>query len=258
MSEATTVGDPHDWTAVRNWRKAQRARSIELRERTAAPVRKSWNEEITRQLLAAFPPLPGTVIGYCWPYRGEFDARFAIREWRKGGATAALPEVVARDAPLVFRQWWPGVSMRRGVYDIPVPADTEAVVPDMALVPMNAFDERGYRLGYGGGFFDRTLQACGGRIVAIGVSYEILRLPTIYPQPHDISMDFVVTEVGVYAADGHGLQRMTADACRVRFAALLDARGLPRAKGRGSGYSSPACYAAEFPDYFRGTGEDPA
>src|SRR5919202_3542481 len=115
------------------------------------------------------------VIGFCWPYKGEFDARFAVRRWREQGACAALPEVVEKKGPLRFSKWWPGAPMRPGVYDIPVPDGTEVLAPDVAIVPMNAFDERGYRLGYGGGFFDRTLAACERRVIAIGVSYEILR-----------------------------------------------------------------------------------
>ena len=67
----------------------------------------------------------------------------------------------------------------------------------LTIVPMNAFDGRGYRLGYGGGYFDRTLAACGRRMVAIGVSYELLRLATIHPQPHDVPMSAIVTDGGV-------------------------------------------------------------
>ena len=112
-----------------------------------------------------------TIVGYCWPYKGEFDARFAVRRWRERGAIAALPAVVdQRRRRCKFRKWWPGAPMKPGVYDIPVPDGTEIVVPDVAIVPMNAFDARGYRLGYGGGYFDRTLAACGRRMVAIGVA----------------------------------------------------------------------------------------
>ena len=79
---------------------------------------------------------------------------------------------------------------------------------------MNAFDERGFRLGYGGGFFDSTLAACARRMVAIGVSYEMLRVPTIHPQPHDIPMDFVVTEAGICAAAGATLTLLDKAASR--------------------------------------------
>jgi 5-formyltetrahydrofolate cyclo-ligase len=142
--------------------------------------------------------------------------------------------------------------MRPAVYDIPVPDGTDIVVPDIAIVPMNGFDACGYRLGYGGGFFDRTLAGVGRRIVAVGVSFDVLRLDTIYPQPHDLPMDFVVTESGIHTGGGKPLELITASAARLQFEELLGARGLPRATYAAKGYSSPACYAAEFPEYFEG------
>ncbi|MGZ5144229.1 MAG: 5-formyltetrahydrofolate cyclo-ligase [Burkholderiales bacterium] len=246
-------GSDSTWDEVRAWRKVQRARLVGQRAACSQEERRTWNNRITEHLEAAFDIPCDAVVGFCWPYKGEFDARFAIRHWRERGAVAALPEVVDSKAPLRFSTWWPGAPMRPGVYDIPVPDGTEVVVPDVAVVPMNAFDERGYRLGYGGGFFDRTLAACERRIVAIGVSYELLRVQTIYPQPHDIPMDFVVTEAGVSAAGVSTLERTDHEESRVRFLRLLSARRLPRAVYPDTGYSSPACYAAEFPGYW---GED--
>jgi hypothetical protein len=121
---------------------------------------------------------------------------------------------------------------------------------------MNAFDGCGFRLGYGGGYFDRTLEALASRIVAIGVSYDMLRVPTIRPQPHDLPMDFVVTELGIHAAAGAPLSRLEPEEARARFEGLLAKRGLPRAAYLSAGYSSPACYAAEFPEYFGGKNAD--
>ena len=243
------------WPEIRQWRKTQRAELVARREAAPEPTRQAWNEAMTRHLLDGFDVPSETIVGYCWPYRGEFDARHAVRRWRDRGATAALPEVVESKAPLQFRKWWPGAPMRAGVYDIPVPDDTEIVVPDIAIVPMNGYDARGYRLGYGGGFFDRTLAALGRRIVAIGVSYDFLRLPTIHPQPHDLPMDFVVTESGLHSAGGKDLVLLAPADARQQFEALLASRGLPRTVFAARGYSSPACYAAEFPEYFKGSGE---
>ena len=140
--------------------------------------------------------------------------------------------------------------MRPGVYDIPVPDGTEVLMPDLALVPMNGFDERGYRLGYGGGYFDRTLAACEGRVLAIGVTYEILRVATIYPQPHDIPMDFVATEAGVYAAGGEPVVLLPSAEIRSRAARIMRSRRLPREAYRAAEVSSPACYANEFPGHW--------
>jgi 5-formyltetrahydrofolate cyclo-ligase len=112
-------------------------------------------------------------------------------------------------------------------------------VPDTVLLPMNGFDRQGYRLGYGGGFFDRTLESLAGRKpLVIGVAFELGAIDSIQPQPWDIPMDYVVTERGVYLRD----------------AAKLEYLGAPRE--RRAELSSPVCYAAEIaPGYF---GEDPA
>ena len=241
------------WNEIKAWRKALRAEVIARRAQSPDASRKALNERITQHLLAGFDMPADAVVGYCWPYKGEFDPRFAIRRWREQGTTAALPEVVAPRTPLQFRKWWPGCPLKPGVYDIPVPDGSEVLVPDVAIVPMNAFDEHGFRLGYGGGYFDRTLAALGRRLVAIGVSYDMLRVPTIRPQPHDVPMDFVVTESGVYRAGGERLALIDTVEARRDFEDLLARRALPRA-AHASGYSSPACYAAEFPDYF---GEKP-
>src|SRR4051794_881053 len=148
--------DERSWPEVREWRKAQRVELVARRENIPAATRHAWNEALTRHLLEGFDVPADAIVGYCWPYKAEFDARFAIRAWRERGAVAALPEVVEKKAPLQFRKWWPGAPMRPGVYDIPVPHNTDVVAPDLAIVPMNGYDDRGYRLGYGGGFFDFT------------------------------------------------------------------------------------------------------
>ena len=188
-----------DWPHVSAWRRQQRAALIARRTALPAAQRREWSAAISACVQSCFPLLAEMTIGFCWPYQGEFDARFAIRYFRERGATAALPAVVDKASPLQFRKWWPGAPMTRGVYDIPVPDGTGLVVPDAAIVPMNGFDERAYRLGYGGGYFDRTLASIARMPRVIAVAYEFMFIETIYPQPHDIPVDYVVTEHGVYA-----------------------------------------------------------
>lgn len=112
------------------------------------------------------------------------------------GLRVALPVVVAKGQPLVFRAWWPGAALARGVWGIPYPADGEIIVPDAVIAPLVGFDAAGFRLGYGGGFFDRTLAAITPSPIAIGVGHPIAAIPTIYPQPHDVAMDWIVTGDG--------------------------------------------------------------
>jgi 5,10-methenyltetrahydrofolate synthetase len=131
----------------------------------------------------------------------------------KHGATLALPEVVNKHEPLRFRKWWPQAPMKIGAYEIPVPDNTDIVSVDALIIPMIGFDELGFRLGYGGGFFDRTLVAMNPRPLAIGVGFEILRLNDVHPQPHDVPMDFIVTEAGIYRVTLSGLQLISAAEC---------------------------------------------
>ena len=136
----------NDWAQIRQWRKVMRVDLIIRRGRFEPDQRCRWNDEITARLVQGFPQLVGKTIAFYWPYKGEVDVRFAIRHFRERGARAAMPAVVDPNGPLEFRLWWPGTAMEPGVLGIPIPVETEVVIPDVAIVPMNGFDERGYRL----------------------------------------------------------------------------------------------------------------
>lgn len=134
------------------------------------------------------------------PFRGEPDLRALLERVVAHGGRTALPVVIARAQPLIFRAWSKGEPLERGVWNIPVPAAEAAIVaPDIVIAPVVGFDAACYRLGYGGGFFDRTLAAAVKRPRVFGVGYKQAAIPTIYPQPHDIPMDVVVMEDGVIA-----------------------------------------------------------
>lgn len=223
-----------DGTALIEWRKAERRRLIAAREALDAATLARLRHRIDAALARSFPGLERATLAFCWPIRGEYDARHLARTLRGRGALTALPVVVAPRQPLVFREWHPGVELARGPLDIPYPKASAEVVPTAVLLPMNGWDRAGYRLGYGGGFFDRTLAAFGKRPAVIGVAYELARMETIHPQPWDIPVDWVVTERGVYRRDPGGL-------------AFL---GEP-IEGEPSALASPVCYAGEVaPGYF--------
>jgi 5-formyltetrahydrofolate cyclo-ligase len=186
--------------ALRAWRRAERERLVALRMDKAAAQIADWGRSIEAHVEQAFPMLHGGIVGFCWPYRNEYDARGLMRRVRDRGGRSALPVVIAPRMPLEFRVWQPGDALVEGVYGIPYPAAGEPVRPDVLLVPMNGFDAQGYRLGYGGGFFDRTLAALSPRPLAIGVAFECARIDTVHPQAHDIPMDWVVTERGAWPA----------------------------------------------------------
>jgi 5-formyltetrahydrofolate cyclo-ligase len=224
---------------VKSWRKAERERLIAARESLDAATLALWRQGIDAHLWRSFPGLAAATLAFCWPIRGEYDARRLAERLREQGAVTALPVVVAPRQPLVFREWHPGVALASGPLGIPYPVSSETVVPTAVLVPMNGWDEAGYRLGYGGGFFDRTLASLAKKPVVIGVSYELARLKTIQPQSWDIPMDWVATERGIYRRDPDGLVFL----------------GVPLA-GESSALASPVCYAAEVDPEQVGESED--
>jgi 5,10-methenyltetrahydrofolate synthetase len=191
--------------ALKRWRSAERARLIAAREALGREMLEAFRVRIDRHLGEGFSGLSDGVLAFCWPIRGEYDARHLSRTLRERGALTALPAIVAKGQPLVFREWHPGIELASGPLDIPYPAASAEVVPDHVLLPMNGWDESGYRLGYGAGYFDRTLASLQKRPLVIGVSYEVARMPTIHPQSWDIPMDWVVTERGAYRREPSGL-----------------------------------------------------
>ena len=226
-----------DAATLKAWRKAERERLIAARLAVGAATLDSWRRRMDATLERSFPGLARCRFAFCWPIKGEYDARHLARTLRSRGALTALPVVVAPRSPLVFREWHPGIELLKGPLDIPYPADSQQLTPQAVLLPMNGWDAQGYRLGYGGGFFDRTLAAMAAKPLVIGVSYELARLDTIHPQSWDIPMDYVVTERGAYRRDPEGLVFL----------------GEPE-PGVG-GLASPVCYADE--NYFGNSGTEP-
>jgi len=182
---------------VARWRKAERERLIACRMALPSPERADRDSRIAATLRSVIGDPAGRIIGLYWPFRAEPDLRPLMRELEAAGSSAALPVVVERGRPLVYRPWTASTRLVPGVWRIPVPAEGEPVEPDVVIAPVVGFDPACFRLGYGGGFFDRTLAALEPRPLAIGVGYGLAAIPTIYPQPHDIPMQLVITEAGI-------------------------------------------------------------
>jgi 5,10-methenyltetrahydrofolate synthetase len=182
---------------VVRWRKAERKRLLAQRLALPPEMRLDHARQIAERLDALIGDPVGRIVSGYWPIRGEPDLRVWLDELNRRGVRTALPVVVAKAAPLVFRLWQRGDSLARGVWNIPVPANGKEVQPDIALAPLVGFDAQCYRLGYGGGFFDRTLAQLPASTIAIGVGYAEAEIATIYPQPFDLPMRHIVTERGV-------------------------------------------------------------
>lgn len=191
------IPDPQASADLARWRKAERQKQIEARLALSADARAAMTVGIASGIDALIGAVGGRLVSFYWPFRGEPDLREWAREIVERGGRTALPVVIAKGAPLEFRAWKHGEKLERGVWNIPVPAAGEPVYPDIVIAPLVGYDPTNYRLGYGGGFFDRTLAALPKKPLVIGIGYGSCRLPTIYPQPHDIPMDAIVTESGV-------------------------------------------------------------
>ena len=197
--------DPQQARDVARWRQSERehlrANRLAVTADARARMADALSDHLRTFLDQHFGDIEGHVISGYWPIKGELDLRPFLSAMHEKGAFIALPVVETRAAPLVFRRWFPGMKMERGHWNIPVPPETsERLIPRVALSPLVGWDDAGFRLGYGGGYFDRTLAAINPRPLVIGVGFQSAHIPTIYPQPHDIPMSAIVTEAGVQMA----------------------------------------------------------
>ncbi len=206
------------------WRRTMREELLARRMAVPPAVRRDWSLNISLMLLHALPVQSGSVVGICWPMKGEYDARPLMRLLRQQGVRSALPVVVQRNQPLIFRHWEPGVSMKKGVLGIAYPDGTPQVVPNVLLVPLVGFGRAGDRLGYGGGYFDRTLAALEPQPLSVGVGFEVARVETTFPQAHDVLLDAIVTEAGMRWRAHNALEDVTARQLRERLAELAQTR----------------------------------
>lgn len=178
------------------WRRALRREMVARRAGLDDAAHAELSARIVGHLQAALPA--PRIAAFCWPIKHEPDVRAVVAHWAAGGTQAALPVVIAEDTALAFRLWDGATTLAADRYGIPTPVDGAWVVPDLILLPLNGFDAAGYRLGYGGGYFDRTLAVLSPRPLAVGVGFEINRLASIRPQSHDQRLDWIVTEAGAF------------------------------------------------------------
>jgi 5,10-methenyltetrahydrofolate synthetase len=195
------------------WRKHKRQQLIAARETLSAALHQQWSQTISDLLKQGFPKLQKMNIGIYWPFRGEYDPRPIAQYLMQLGATLALPEVVDKDKPLCFREWQPGTPLKNGAYGIPVPIEARAIRVDAIIIPVVGFDQHGYRLGYGSGYFDRTLATYQPQPLTIGIAFEIQRLENVYAQPHDIALHYIVTEKGIFRTEDHELKFISTSQC---------------------------------------------
>ncbi|WP_347403317.1 5-formyltetrahydrofolate cyclo-ligase [Pandoraea sp. LA3] len=199
QSAAQTSRNAADATAA----KAQLRRAL-LDARSTLDARPARDGALAVRLADELARRAPRCIGFYWPIQHEFDARAVISAWLSAAPAgtlrlAALPVVTAPATPLVFHRWSPDTPMTQGRYRIPVPQDTEVLVPDLLLVPCVGFTRDGLRLGYGGGFYDRTLHSMTPAPQTLGIAYDALEIDHLDAEAHDLALDAIVTESATFA-----------------------------------------------------------
>lgn len=188
----------NDWQGVRAWRKRERERLIARRVSLTEQEKNQVGATIIRTLRKEFQ-FNNVDLGFYWPLPGEIDLRPWITDLLVDNVKVALPAIVKRDQPLEFWEWNPQMKLKTcGMWGLPTPPLRKVVSPKILLVPLLGFDRERNRLGHGGGYYDRTLAELTPVPVTIGIGYEFGGFATIYPQDHDVPMDFIVTERGMF------------------------------------------------------------
>jgi 5-formyltetrahydrofolate cyclo-ligase len=177
-----------------------RAAALAKRDALSGEQRMAAAQAIARRGLP-IEITPGAVVAGYSPIRSEIDPAPLMQELAARGMRLALPVIVARDAPLGFRLWAANDTLLRGPLGILEPSpDAAEIVPDIVLVPLAAFDRSGHRIGYGAGHYDRTLARLrdSKKIIVIGLAFAVQEIETIPALPHDVALDYVLTETRLF------------------------------------------------------------
>jgi 5,10-methenyltetrahydrofolate synthetase len=176
-------------------RQALRARLLAARE--SMPDHAERERVLVARVARWLRTMPVARLAFYWPIRGEPNLVSTIASWiaEAPNRQASLPVIAGR--ALEFAPWTPRSPMTTGPFGIQAPATSNRITPQLLLIPCVAIDARRYRLGFGGGYYDRTLAALSLKPVTVGVAFDIGRVPSIQPGPHDVRLDLAITESGV-------------------------------------------------------------
>jgi len=183
----------------------QALRKLLLAQRQELPDRLHRAELLLRVMRIWLVGRTDTTIGAYWPIKGEFDPLPALHRWKEDGELSdapqrrriALPVINKLHKTMTFHSWYPGCPMEDDAYGIPKPKDTELVAPSLLFVPCVGYSAGGYRLGYGGGFYDRMLASLEPKPFTVGLAFGTNYVPDFEPEAHDVPLDAVLTDYGV-------------------------------------------------------------
>jgi 5-formyltetrahydrofolate cyclo-ligase len=191
-------GTEQPGTAERECKAALRAAAMERRAAVPREAARAAALAVRDRVLGAGLVPAGDVVSGFWPIRDEFDPRPLMEALAERGHRLCLPVVVAKARPLAFRAWAPGDPLEHAGFGLSVPCwDAPPAVPQFLIVPLLAFDRRGFRVGYGAGYFDRTLEAlraCSKHVFALGVGFAIQEFREVPALAHDQRLDAIATE----------------------------------------------------------------
>lgn len=183
---------------MKQWKQKQRNMLLEQRTAMSAAERSEKQNTILQTISDYLANQPTAVLGIYWPIKGELDCRGLAQALTQKGWQLAVPVINKETKCLDFALWHPDTEMTTGIWNIPIPAQPIWVSPTWFLVPLVGFDREHYRLGYGGGYYDRTFASIDNPVKKVGVGLESGRLETIFPHQFDIPMDMIVTEDGLH------------------------------------------------------------
>jgi len=183
---------------MQQWKQQQRVNLLAQRAVLSAEQRLKKQAVVVRTVKDYLATQQASVLGIYWPIKGELDCRSLAQSLIQAGWQLAVPVINKETQCLDFALWRPATEMVMGVWNIPVPAHPEWVTPELFLIPLVGFDSQHYRLGYGGGYYDRTFAEIDKPVKKIGVGFELGRLETIFPHQFDVAMDIIVTEDGLH------------------------------------------------------------
>jgi len=179
-------------------------RSALIAQRSQLPDRLEREDLLQRAMRIWLVGRTDIVIGAYWPIKGEFDPLPALHRWKEDGELLEQPEPRRIGLPVVnketrsmsFHAWYPGCPMEEDAYGIPKPKDTEVIVPTLVFAPCVGYGPGGYRLGYGGGFYDRMLASLNPKPVSVGLGFGMGFLADLEPEAHDMPLDAILNEYG--------------------------------------------------------------
>jgi 5-formyltetrahydrofolate cyclo-ligase len=184
-------------------KKALRKELLDLRQNL--PDRQQRADLLQRVMRIWLVGRSDTVIGAYWPIKGEFDPLPALHRWKEDGELLDQPQLRRIGIPVVnkenktmtFHAWYPGCPMEEDAYGISKPKDTEVITPTLLFAPCVGYGPGGYRLGYGGGFYDRMLASLEPKPFTVGLGFGVGFVPDFEPEPHDMPLDAILNDNGV-------------------------------------------------------------